>query len=248
MNFEELTRAIAEASVLAKSLSAAGEQKDDKKIAAAAADGESAGGADGSEDDDTGNDDDSGKGGDGDGGDGDGDDDGEEQLGKSFRLTLEDGTEMEAFDGSQLVSQLTAQVKAEKTARVADNEMYMKSFGSTLELVKSLTTAVAESRTSLEAAQKDIESLKTTNETLQKSLKALGSQGRGRVSTVTVLDKPNANRRQQQELPTKREILAKAMSALTAKRITGTEASRVEAALNAGTVPQKELLERIFAA
>jgi hypothetical protein len=239
MNFEELTRAIAEASVLAKSLSAA-DTTDTKKIAAAAKDGEATGGVNGpgddDEDDETGGEGGKGKG----GGDGDEDDLDEAQLGKSFRLTLEDGTEMEAFDGSQMVEALSAQIKATKTARAQDNEMYMKSFGSTLDLVKSLTTAVAES-------QKDIESLKAENGTLQKSLKALGTQGRGRVSTVTVLDKPNATPRQE-SAPTRPEILAKAMSALSARRITGEEATRVEAALNAGAVPQKEVLERIFAA
>jgi hypothetical protein len=241
MNFEELTRAIAEASVLAKSLSSAG-ATDEKKIAAAAKDGEEAGGANGTdeeeeEEEETGGDTK-----------GKGDDEGT-PMGKSFRLTLEDGTEMEAFDGSQLVEALTEQVTAEKAAREEEHDMYMKSFGSTLDLVKSLTTAVAESRTGLEAAQKDIDALKEENATLQKSLKALGTQGRGRVSTVTVLDKPvNGGRAQQEQMPTRQEILAKAMSALSARRITGSEATKVEAALNAGRAPQKEILDRIFAA
>jgi hypothetical protein len=46
--------------------------------------------------------------------------------------------------------------------------------------------------------------------------------------------------------PTRKEILAKALEALGAKRITGEEATQVEVALNAGVVPQKEVLERIF--
>ncbi len=44
----------------------------------------------------------------------------------------------------------------------------------------------------------------------------------------------------------KREVLSKALSALSAGRITGTEATRVEAALSMGLAPQKELLQRIF--
>ncbi|MGQ7939533.1 hypothetical protein [Paraburkholderia sp. D1E] len=44
----------------------------------------------------------------------------------------------------------------------------------------------------------------------------------------------------------KKEVLAKALTALSAGRITGTEATRVEAALSMGLAPQKELLQRIF--
>lgn len=44
----------------------------------------------------------------------------------------------------------------------------------------------------------------------------------------------------------KREVLAKAMSALSAKHITGAEATAIEAALSLGLAPQKELLQRIF--
>ncbi|EUC21472.1 hypothetical protein [Paraburkholderia hospita] len=44
----------------------------------------------------------------------------------------------------------------------------------------------------------------------------------------------------------KKEVLSKALSALSAGRITGAEATRVEAALSMGVAPQKELLQRIF--
>jgi hypothetical protein len=43
-----------------------------------------------------------------------------------------------------------------------------------------------------------------------------------------------------------REVLAKATSALSAGRITGAEATKVEVALSMGVAPQKELLQRIF--
>jgi hypothetical protein len=43
----------------------------------------------------------------------------------------------------------------------------------------------------------------------------------------------------------KRKILAQAMAALKAKRITGVEASEVEAALNRGAMPRKDILDRI---
>ncbi|MFM0728977.1 hypothetical protein PQQ52_00525 [Paraburkholderia sediminicola] len=41
----------------------------------------------------------------------------------------------------------------------------------------------------------------------------------------------------------KREVLSKALSALSAGHITGTEATRLEAALSMGLAPQKELLQ-----
>jgi hypothetical protein len=43
----------------------------------------------------------------------------------------------------------------------------------------------------------------------------------------------------------KRKILAQAMAALKAKRITGVEASELEAALNRGAMPRKDILDRI---
>jgi hypothetical protein len=43
-----------------------------------------------------------------------------------------------------------------------------------------------------------------------------------------------------------REVLSKATSALSAGRITGAEATKVEVALHLGVAPQKELLQRIF--
>lgn len=247
MNFDELTRAIADASVLAKSLSAP-VSGDDKKIAAAAADGEAAGGAKGTEDDD----DDDGEGGtDGDA-DGESDDEANENddeegtkararpMVKSFKLQLEDGSEMEAFDGTEMVKALTERIDA-------DNEKFLKSFGSALELVTQLTKALTETRGDLASTREDVKSQKETIETLQKSLKTLGAQGRGRVSTVSVLEKP-VGKPAEKPAPTRQEIMSKAMSALSAKRITGSEATRLEAALNAGVSPQKDVLERIFSA
>ena len=46
--------------------------------------------------------------------------------------------------------------------------------------------------------------------------------------------------------PTRKEILAKAMDALAAKRISGHEATKVELALNANRLPDQVLLEQIF--
>jgi hypothetical protein len=248
MNFEELTRAIAETTVLAKSLSSASAGGvDTSTIAAAAADGAAAGGDEGQtgdEDDEDENKDgvENGAGaGNGDVGDGT-----ETPLGKSFKLQLEDGTEMEAFDGTEMLKALTTEFEAEKAGRVTDNETYLKSFGATIELVTTLTQSLVDARTAADASRLDITALQASNATLVKSLNALANTGRGRASTLTVLEKPNGQPAAAEVVPDKREILAKAMTALSAKRITGTEATKVEAALNAGRPPQQEILDRIF--
>jgi hypothetical protein len=44
----------------------------------------------------------------------------------------------------------------------------------------------------------------------------------------------------------RREILSKAMTAMSGGRITGPEATAIETALNMGLAPEKELLDRIF--
>lgn len=242
MNFDELTKAISATNVLAKAL-AAPVGSADKTIKAAAAEGAAAGGAASTteeEEDET-----NGGGGVTNGQVGDGT---PTPLAKSFKLLLEDGTEVDAEDGTALIKALSTQLTAETSARAADNDQFMKAFGSTIELVTSLTAGLTAAREETAAAKNEIATLKGSFETLQKSLSTLAGKGRGRVSTLSIIDKPNGDGTRPVNVEyTANEILAKATAALSANRITGTEATKVMTALNMGLMPEKEMVDRIFA-
>jgi hypothetical protein len=75
---------------------------------------------------------------------------------------------------------------------------------------------------------------------MRKSLEA------GYGSDSATLTGGSAIRTESLDRSTKRKILALAMTALKAHRITGTEATKVEADLNQGAVPKQEILDRIF--
>ncbi len=237
MNFEELQAALNGADTLAKSLNAApvtpsGNTADDKRIAAAAADGEAAGGSDGQTNDQV-------------------DANGNpikpagdsKPLTKSFAITLDDGTVIEAQDGTEMLKALAGQLGAEKDARVADQDSLLKALGQTIGLFNQLAAGI---QTVKDDSAKQIAELRKENATLTKSLTALGNEGRGRRSAdVQVIDKP-LNGSQQNAAPSRPEILAKAMTALTEQRISGAEAARIEAALNAGQPIEQATLDRIF--
>jgi hypothetical protein len=246
MNFQELTKAIAEQSVLAKSLSAA-PVDDDKKIAAAAADGAAAGGDTGTVDSDANadNEDDEDKDKDGDaGGEGGGD------LVKSFSLQLENGEVVEAQDATELIKSLQADIDTEKQGRAADTEQFLKAFGDTIGIVSDLAESVKSANEKVADAHAQIVELKKQNETLAKSLAAFGNEGRGRRSVdVTVHSKPPVNGEADKDVELSRpELLAKSLAAMKAGRISGAEASKVEAALNMNVKPNKEIMSRILGA
>jgi hypothetical protein len=239
MDFETLRAQIASAQagaeVLAKSLAASpSETVDNKTIAAAAADGAAAGGATGTTDADP-----NAEGEDKENGDG-------EVLAKSFALTLDDGSVLEAVDGTEMLKSFAAQLNAEKEGRSADNGEFMKAMGATLGVVGQLTATLQEQGTALANANKQLAELKSQGETLAKSLAAVSNEGRGRRSVDLTVHNKLADGAQPNEKPRPAEILAKAMTALSAKAITGVEASKIESALNAGLMPEQALLDRIF--
>ena len=236
MNFEELQAAIAQQATLAKSLSAAQvDEKGNATVAADAASGAAAGkklDADGNEIDD---------------GTGNGDlTDGSPMI-KSFKLVLEDGTEMEAQDATEMVKCLMTELNSVKGAQVTQAEEMAKSFEGVVGLVGSLTEGLKQTREDVLALAKRGDELKTANSLLTKALGSVGNQGRG-VRSVTLGARPNLNGTETPagKGPSMSEILSKAEGALTAGRITGTEAVRVQSAVNLGVLPEQAILDRIF--
>jgi len=185
--------------VLAKALPAEADDKEgDEKIAdSAATDGDSGKEADGDKDD------------------------GEEAFGKSFGVTLEDGTKVDAYDGTAMMKSLFAE--GEKTKAV---------IGAAFDLVKSLQSTVAKQTDMIKSLQVDVQ--------------RLGKTGAGRKAVLNINDKP-AGTGTAEPKPgiSSGELMTKCFAAQKAGRITSADISRVEAYLNRGLAPPDEVLARI---
>jgi hypothetical protein len=227
MNFEELKAAIAAQATLAKSLSAA--QVDAKGNAAVAAtagtaDVASTGTAENAEDDLT---------------------DGV-PLVKSFKLVLEDGTEMEAQDATEMLKCLIGEVETVKVGAATQVEELTKALGDAMGVIGDLTEGLTQTRADVLALAKRGDDLQKSNSLLTKALGGIGNQGRG-VRSVTLGARPNLNGNTPvTPAHTPSEILAKAEGALAAHQITATEAVRIQSALNMGVQPEQAILDRLF--
>jgi len=183
--------------VLAKALPAEVEDKEgDEKIASAAAEGDAKDKEpDADKDDDT--------------------------FGKSFGVTLEDGTKVDAYDGTAMMKSLFAEVEKTKAVIVA-----------AFDLVKSLQSTVSTQTDMIKSLQADVQ--------------RLGSQGRGRTAVLSMHEKPAAVAAVEQPIGiTGPELMTKCFAAQKLGKITGSDISRVEAYLNRGIAPPAEILARI---
>lgn len=205
---EELSTLQADQATMAKALPA-DDGKDEEKIQAAAAEG-------GSDHDEP----------DGDEGVGEGDGNGDEKpMTKSFKFTLEDGTEVEAEDGTALVKSLAARIdKSEQ------------------DLVKALGTAV-------DLIKGQGELIKS----MQDQIKKLGGEGRGRKTVVSVVEKPSATastetmaKSMQNGGVTPDQFFAKALSAQKEGKISGTEIALAETMLNRGQAIPESIVQRVM--
>lgn len=200
-----------ELGTLAKALPASGE--DDKNIQAAA----------GGEGD--------GKDGDGTGGEGDGKDGNQEEdetFGKSFQVTLDDGSTVEAFDGTAMMKALNDKVvrlEASNQALAADRDASLKVATQSIEMIKSLQGTVTK---------------------LQGDITRLAGAGTGRKAVVNVLDKPGTGQQlaKSEGLPVA-DLRAKALEAQRAGRIGATEVARVDSYLGKSLPLPADLLHAI---
>lgn len=200
----ELNQLGTDQETMAKALPA-DDGKDEEKIQAAAEDG---GLGDGDADDMGGKPD------------GDEDDDGK-PMAKSFKFTLEDGTEVEAQDGSELVKSLSD--------RIEKNEGQM---------MKALETAVG-----LLKGQGDL------IKSMQDQIKKLSGEGRGRKAVVSVVEKPEPGAsvmaKSEPAGMSHDQFFAKALTAQREGRISGTDIAIAESCLNRGESIPAHIVQRV---
>jgi len=143
--------------------------------------------------------------------------DGAETLGKSFTFKLEDGTEVEGVDGTALVKSLTG--------RLDHTEATM---------AKALETAVSL-----------LKSHGQTIKALQEKVAGLSTEGRGRKTVVSVVEKGKPLAKAEPQGMTGEQFLVKAESAMEAGRITGRDLAIAESYLNRGAPVPESIINRV---
>lgn len=208
---EELSTLGTQQAELAKALPA-DDGKDEEKIQAAAGEG-------GSDDGEAGDGDADDKGG---AADGDADDNkAGKPMAKSFKLRLEDGTEVEAQDGSELVKSLQE--------RIEQNEGVMaKAMESAIGLIKGQGELI---------------------KSLSEQVKKLSGEGRGRKTVVSVMEKPapvaSTLAKSEPTGMSHEQFFAKALNAQKEGRLSGTEIAVAEACLNRGEAIPQSIVARV---
>lgn len=209
MSFEKL---LDELETMSKAMPSDDTGEDDKKIQAAAAEGG---------EDDVNDEDDNVA-----GNEGDSDDDPSEEelegddknMTKSFKFTLDDGTEVEAVNGTELVKSLMSRIDK-------NEETLAKALGTAVTLIKSQGSMI---------------------KSLQEKINQLSGQGRGRKTVVSVVEKQSTlAKSQQEEGMTAHEFMAKALTAQAEGRITGIDVARAESYLNKGMPIPDDIVARV---
>lgn len=141
-----------------------------------------------------------------------------EPMAKSFKVTLDDGTEVEAEDGTELVKSLMQRFDT-------NEDQMVKALGGTLNLVK--------------AQGEQLASLNVLCKALQADLAKLGNQGAGRKTMLNVHEQITTLAKSSQPTgPTPQEFMVKANAAFDAKKISGIELTTCDVAIR-----QKEQID-----
>jgi len=163
-------------------------------------------------------------------------------LNKSFLLTMADGSEMEAFDGTEMLKSLTARLEASEGELAAEIQRGQATEGKVLKSLQAAVGLIAEQMETLKSQGTMIKSL-------NERIGVLASTGRGIRSVRAVTDiagtELNKSLGGQGQAMSNQQILAKSLGAMKAGRISGLDATRIETSINLGVPVPAELLSAI---
>lgn len=149
------------------------------------------------------------------------DEEGKAPMAKSFKFTLEDGTEVEAQDGGEMVKALQDRIE------VNEGEM-IKALGTAVTLIKGQGELI---------------------KSMQGQINKLSGEGRGRKAVVSVVEKTNATevmtKSLQPEGMSHDVFFAKALTAQREGRINGLDIAMAESCLNRGEPIPAALVTRV---
>lgn len=152
---------------------------------------------------------------------------------KSLKVTLADGTEVEAEDGTALVKSLIDRLDESEAKTTETNGVMAKAMGVAVDLIKSQGKQIA-------AMGKLVKSLQT-------NLAEISNEGRGRKTTVSVHETPAGTMaKSQPDGMDEKEFMAKAMTAMQAGKISGYDISTAEACLNRGQAIPEHIVARVI--
>jgi hypothetical protein len=143
-----------------------------------------------------------------------------EEMAKSFQFELEDGTHIDAVDGTQLVKSLMDRLeKTEADATSAVEQV--------VEVLKGQDTLI---------------------KSLQADVKRLSGEGRGRKAVVSVSEKPAIGTMQKSEPAgvSEQEFMAKALTAQAAGRISALDVSVCENSFAKGLKAPADIVARVL--
>lgn len=166
----------------------------------------------------------------------DGDDKDAEYFGKSMKVKLEDGSEVEAFDGTAAIQGLHQRIDslAEKIEGAVGGEMMAKALGSVGGAVKGLQAILKEQGDMIKSLRAEVATLRTS--------------GAGRRATLSVHEKPDAASAAAAAKPqgmSREEVLTKAMAAFDGGKLTAAQVAIVESRINRGEQLPADILAKI---
>lgn len=152
----------------------------------------------------------------------DGDD--PEVVAKSFKITLEDGSEIEAVDGAELIKSLVGRIEKNESA-------VLKVLGEATKVITSQSSLI---------------------KSLRADVVALGDQGKGRRAMLSIAEKPapkaeDLQKSSASEGMSGEEFMAKALTAQAAGRINGAQIAIAEAYINNHKAPPADIVQAVLA-
>jgi hypothetical protein len=167
-----------------------------------------------------------GEGGEGAAGEGEGEGEGAAPMAKSFKLTLEDGTEIEAQDGAEMVKALGDRLTSTETNMA-------KALGRAIDLIKGQADMM---------------------KSMQTQMAKLAGEGRGRKAVLSVVEKPAPGaaattmaKSLAPEGMTPDVFFTKALAAQKEGRISGSDIAVAEASINRGEQVPAHIVQRVMA-
>lgn len=161
--------------------------------------------------------------------------DDDDMLGKSFSVTMPDGSVQEAFDGTAMMKAMGTQLVAIKQ-HATDRDLELATAKG--ELAKALSAC--------SALLGIVKPMAEMTKAMRAELTAIGGAGRGRQATVSLVDKPALSAAPAAPAaPNTNEIMAKAMTLVDAGDFSSAEIARLEAHLGRGNPVPADLAARL---
>ncbi len=159
------------------------------------------------------------------------------KMAKSFQVVLENGDKVQAFDGSEIVENLIKRTNSMGTA-----------MAKAIAVVQAIGDAHSETIKQNDTLVKSNEALTKTVEELRKSVESIGDVGRGRKSVVQMIGADPEGTENGKKGVTTGEFMNKSMTAMKAGRISGGEATRINALINNNKPIPEELVSKVLTA